>query len=148
MLIHNSISDTLLDNLLTFRGTGKIFELKGDLLKMITNKNYNVDLASLSGKKLMYDFSKEVYFDIKGPGTKSTRDCTLIKLRKSPAIMTSGKTTKFSSERPSELCDRLNLLLQEKQVGSYSNIIDEEITAIVDKLLEYKCIFTKQHKKF
>ena len=43
--IHNSIPITLHKNLLTFRDTGKVFELKGDLLEMITNKNYNVDLA-------------------------------------------------------------------------------------------------------
>ena len=49
---------TLYNNLLTFLDTGKEFELKGDLLKMITNKNYNVDLASLQDQKLMYDFEK------------------------------------------------------------------------------------------
>ena len=48
--INNSIPITLHNNLLTFRDTNKQFELKGDLLKMITNKNYNVDLASLSDK--------------------------------------------------------------------------------------------------
>ena len=59
LLIHNSIPICLHDNLLTFRETSKVFEIKGDLLKMITNKIYNVDLASLSGRKLMYDFAKE-----------------------------------------------------------------------------------------
>ena len=58
--INNSIPITLHNNLLTFRDTNKQFELKGDLLKMITNKNYNVDLVSLSDKKLMYDFAKEM----------------------------------------------------------------------------------------
>ena len=57
---------------------------------MITNKNYNVDLASLSDKKLMYDFAKEMNFDLKAQGSKSTRDRTLIKLLKSPAIMAPG----------------------------------------------------------
>ena len=47
LLIHNTIPITSHNNLLTFRDTNKQFELKGDLLKMITNKNYNVDLASL-----------------------------------------------------------------------------------------------------
>ena len=46
LLIHNTIPITLYKNLLTFRDTCKEFELKGDLLKKITNKNYNVDLAS------------------------------------------------------------------------------------------------------
>ena len=65
LLIHNTIPITLHDNLLTFRDTNTVFELKGDLLKMITNKNYNVDLASLADKILMYDFAKEMNFDLK-----------------------------------------------------------------------------------
>ena len=48
LMIHNSIPITLHDNLSTFRDTGKIFVLKGELLKIITNKNYNVDIASLA----------------------------------------------------------------------------------------------------
>ena len=50
--IHNSIPITLYGNMLTFRDTGKEFELTGDLLEMITNKNYNVNLASLAEKKI------------------------------------------------------------------------------------------------
>ena len=78
MLKHNSIPITLRDNLLTFRDKSKLFELKGDLLKMITNKNYNVNLASLSDKKLIKDFAKEKKFDLEAQGNKSTRDRTLI----------------------------------------------------------------------
>ena len=88
--INDSIPITLHNNLLTFRDTNKQFELKGDLLKMITNKNYNVDLASLSDKKLLYDFAKEMHFDERRVGNKSTRDKKLIKLLNSPAIMASG----------------------------------------------------------
>ena len=47
-LIHNSIKITFFDNLLTFRDTGRVYQLKGDLLKMVTVNKYNVDLASLS----------------------------------------------------------------------------------------------------
>ena len=72
LLIHNTIPITLHDNLLTFRDTGEEFELKGDLLKMITNKNYNVDLAKLSDKRPMYDFAKALIFDVKAHGSKST----------------------------------------------------------------------------
>ena len=148
LLIHNTIPFTLYNNLLTFRDTGKEFELKGDLLKMITNKNFNVDLASLADKKLMYDFAKEMHFDTKAQGKKSTRDRTLIKLLKSPAIMASGfSKTIFLSSDPDELCNRLKLLLQEKHAGNNSDIINDEIVAIVDKLLEYKCITKKQHKQ-
>ena len=63
--------------MLTFRDPERKLELKGDLLKMITNKNYNVDLACLSDKNLMYDFAKEMYFDVKTQSNKSTRDRTL-----------------------------------------------------------------------
>ena len=35
--IHNSKPFTLRDNLLTFRDTRRVFEIKGDLLEMITN---------------------------------------------------------------------------------------------------------------
>ena len=76
--INNSIPITLYNKMLTFRDTGKDFELKGDLLKMITNKNYNVNLASLADKKLMYDFAKEMHFDLKAQVNKSLRDRTLI----------------------------------------------------------------------
>ena len=48
----------------------------------------------------------------------------------------SSPKTMFLSSDPNELCDRLRLLLQEKQAGKNSNIIDEEITAIADKLLK------------
>ena len=150
LLIKNTILITLYNNLLTFRDTRKEFELKGDLLKMITNKNSFVDLASLADKKLMYDFAKEMNFDTKALGNKSTRDRTLIKLLKSPGLMASASgvsKTIFLSSDPDELCNRLNFLLQEKQTGNNSDIINEEIVAIVDKLLEYKCMSKKQHKQ-
>ena len=85
---------TFYNNLITLRDTGKEFELQGDLLKTITNENYNIDLANLSDKKRMYEFAKEMHFDVKAPGNKYTRNTLLIKLLKSPAIMGSGNTTK------------------------------------------------------
>ena len=45
---------------------------------MITNKNYNVDLASLADTKIMYDFAREMNFDTKTQRDKSTGDRTLI----------------------------------------------------------------------
>ena len=141
---------TLYANILTSRDTGKQFELKGDLLEMITNSKFNVDLASLSDKKLMYDFAMEMKFDTKALGNKSIRDRKLIKLLNSPGLMVSASgipKTIFLSYDPNELCNRLKLLLQERQAGNNSDIINQEIVAIVDKLLEYKCISTKEHKQ-
>ena len=57
--------------------------MKGDLLKMITNKNYNVSLAGFQDKRLLYDVAKEMNFDLNAQGRKSTRDSTPIKLLKS-----------------------------------------------------------------
>ena len=148
--INKTMPITLYGNMLTFRDTNKQFELKGDLLEMITNSKFNVDLASLSDKKLMYDFAKELHFDTKAPGNKSIRDRKLIKLLNSPGLMVSASgvsKTIFLSSDANELCDRLKLLLQEKHAGNNSDIINDEIVAIVDKLLEYKCITKKQHKQ-
>ena len=106
--INNSKPITLHNNLLTFRDTNKQFELKGDLLKKITNKNYNVNLASLADKKSLHDFAKEMHFDERRVGNKSTRDQTLIKLLNSPAIMASGVSkTILLSSNPNDICDRL-----------------------------------------
>ena len=71
LLINNTIPITLYGNMLIFRDTNKQFELKGDLLEMITNSKFNVDLASLADKKLMYDFAKEMHFNRKAVGNKS-----------------------------------------------------------------------------
>ena len=98
----------------------------------------------------MYDFAKEMRFDLKAQGNKPTRDRTLIKLLKSPGLMISAsgvsKTIILSSD-PDEICNILKLLLQEKHAGNNSDVINEEIIAIVDKLLEYKCLSKKQHKQ-
>ena len=147
---NNSIPITLHDNLLTIRDTDKVLRLEGDLLKMITIRNYNFDLASSQDKKLMYDFAKEMNFDFEAPVNKSTRDRTLTKLLKSPGLMVSASgisKTKFLSSDLDELCDRLKLLLQEKQAGNKSDITNQEIVAVVDKVLEYKCKSQKQHKQ-
>ena len=150
MKINKTIPITLYGNVLTFPDTNKQFDLEGDVLEMITNSKYNVDLASLADKKLMYDFAKEMHFDQKAVGNKSVRDRKLIKLLKSPGPIVSASgvsKTIFLSSDPDELCDRLRLLLQERHAGNNSNIINEEVVVIVDKLLEYKCITKKQHKQ-
>ena len=40
------------------------------------------------------------------------------------------------------------LLLQKRQAGNTSEIINEENIAIAEKLLENKCVSTKQHQFF
>ena len=98
-------------------------------------------------KKLIYEFAKEMNYDSKSIGRPSIRKKSKMKIFGSPAIMASGITkTIFLSSDPDELCERLKILLQEKHAGNNFDIIHQEIVAIVDKLLEYKCILKKQHK--
>ena len=73
LLIHNTLPVTLYNNLLKVPDTDKKFELLGDLLKMITNKSYNVDLAKLSDG-IMFESAKEMYFEEKAPGNRSRRE--------------------------------------------------------------------------
>ena len=83
----------------------------------------------------------------------STGDKNLNILCKSLAIMASGvdsknskeSKTKWLSSDPDELCERLKVLLEEKQTGNNSNIINDELIAIADNLLECNCKPTKQH---
>ena len=147
-LIHGTIPVTIFSNMITFRDSNKTFRLEGDLLKVITNYKFNVDHSSPQDKKLIYEFAKEMKYDINSTGRPGVRHNSMIRLLDQPAIMASGfsKTIILSSD-PNELCDRLKLLLQEQLAGNNSNIINEEIIAIIDKLLEYKCISKKQHKQ-
>ena len=147
-LIHGFIPVSLHSNMITFRDSNKSFRLEGDLLKLITIYKFNADHSSPQDKKLIYEFAKELNYDTKSTGRPCSRQNSIIKILESPAIMASGisRTISLSSD-PNEFCDRLKILLQEKHAGNNSNLFDEEIVAIVDKILEYKCISRKQHKR-
>ena len=147
-MINGGIPVTLVSNMLIFRDSNKSFKLDGDLLESITNYDFNVDHSNQQDREMIYEFAKEMNFNTKQKGNKSDQDKSIIRLLKSPAIMASGiSKTMFLSSNPDELCNRLKLLLQQKHAGNNSDLINEEIVAIVDKLLEYKCITKKQHKQ-
>ena len=112
----------------------------------MTNYKFNAAHSNPQDQKLVYEFGKELNFDIKQEGRKSPRDRFIIK--NSPAIMASGNSTVFLPSDPNEVCDRLKLLFQEKQAGSNSNTIDGEVIAKADNLFEYKCISINQHRQF
>ena len=134
--------------MLIFRDSNKSIKLEGDLSETITNYDFNVDHSNQQDRKSIFEFAKEMNFNIKEKGNKSDRDNSIIRLLKSPAIMASGVSkTIFLSSDANELCDRLKLLLLEKHAGNISDIINDEIVAIVEKLLEYKCISKNQHKQ-
>ena len=120
--------------------------MNGDHIKMITNENFNVDLATISDIKTFFDSTKEMFFDQKALGNNIIRDKSFKRLLKSSAIMGSGISTLFLSENLDELCDGLKFLLEEKQAGNISDFFNVESIALADELLEYKRASTKQHK--
>ena len=147
--------------------------MTGGLLGIITNYIYNVD-HSISWDKKIYDFANEMIFDTIHTDEKISRDRSLARFIKSPAIMVgcrhgtpsrkrlpknklrSLKQTKMKPAQkitpipsdPNELCDRLTLLMQDKEAGNKSNEINKEKINSAEKLLEHKCKFLKQHRFF
>ena len=148
-LINKGIPVTLVNNnILIFRDSNKSFKLDGDLLETITDYDFNVDHSNQQDRKLIYEFAKEMNFNIREKGKKSDRDKSIARLLKSPAIMASMFSNIIGlSSDPDGLFDRLKLLLQEIQAGKNSVLINKEIVAIVDKLLENKCVVKKQHEQ-
>ena len=63
-LISRSIPVILYSKMLTFRDSEKSFLLNGDLLKTITNVNFNAIHSNLQDQSLIYEFGKEMNFDI------------------------------------------------------------------------------------
>ena len=76
----------------------------------------------------MYDFSKEMIFDVKATGNESTRIRTPIKLFNTPVLTVSASgisKTIFLSSDPKEICDGLRLLLQMKEGRNNYELINE-----------------------
>ena len=101
--------------MLTFRDSNKFFNLDGDLLKIMTNYNFNVGHSNAQDQIMIYEFGKQMKVNIKQVGGKSPRDESFIKLPNSPAVMASGTSTIFSSSDPDDLCNGLIMLLQGKK---------------------------------
>ena len=149
-LINENVPVTIFNNMLTFRDTNKIFKLEGDLLEVMSNNKFNVDHSNQQNREIIREFAKEMkYNTVKNKRRPPIRHKSMIRLLNQPPITASGftKTTIILSSDPDELCNRLRLLLQEKHAGNNSDIINKESVAIVDKLLDYKCITKKQHKQ-
>ena len=103
--------------------------------------------SHLMRNKLLF-FLGLVHFDIFAK-SKSCRDKNLIRnyYNKKALLILTFHEVIFLSENPNKICDRLRLIFQEKQSGNVTSKIDNEIVAIIDKLLEYKSISAKQHKQ-
>ena len=71
-LINEGIPVALFSNMINFRDSNKSFKLDGDLLETITNYDFNVDHSNQQDRKLIYEFAKEMNFNIKQKGKKAT----------------------------------------------------------------------------
>ena len=58
----------------------------------------------------------------------------------------SGLNFVFLPSDPDELVDQLKLIVLEKVGGNDNPMLNEQIIAIADKLLQYQCITTNQHQ--
>ena len=70
-LINGGIPVTLFSIMLTFGDSNKSFKLDGGLLKTIPNYDFNVDNSNQQDRKLIFEFRKEMKFDIKQKVRKS-----------------------------------------------------------------------------
>ena len=93
--INGSILVTLYSNMLTFGDSDESFKFDGDLLKTMTKHKFNVDHSNPQDRQILYDFGKQMKFNIMQIGRKSNRDIPPAKFPNSPAIMVSGISTKF-----------------------------------------------------
>ena len=127
-LIHGTIPVTIFSNMITFRDSNKTFRLEGDLLKVVTNYKFNVDHSNKDDRKKIYEFAKEMNYDIKSTGRPGTRHNSMIRLLEQPNIMASrfSKTIIISSD-PEELCDRLKLLLQKKMLETIQILLIKKL---------------------
>ena len=103
-LINDGIPVTLFSNMITFRDSNKPFKFDGDLSETMTNYDFNVGHSNPKDQKLIYEFGKEMNFNIGQKGRKSDRDKSTIKLLKSPAILASGVTTIFFIKKILMIC--------------------------------------------
>ena len=74
--VMNGEKDTKYNHKLVFKKSGKVFTLRGDFLKLITEYKFNT--TDSRDTKLIIDFMHEISFDIHARG-KSLRDRHLIK---------------------------------------------------------------------
>ena len=106
-LINSGIPVILFSNMFIFRDSNKSFKLVGDLLETMTNYDFNVDHSNQQNRKLIYEFAKEMHFNIRQKWNKSDRDKSIIRLLKSQAIKASGiSNIIILSSDPDELCKR------------------------------------------
>ena len=114
------------------------------------------DLNYGDKKSIRYQFIKELYsrYQLQGfaQGYTQAHDLQGFAQGQSQGFTGSGLNGEYSQQYiflpsdPDELVDQLKLLYFEKVGGNDNPQLNEQIIAIVDKLLEYECISPSQHQ--
>ena len=145
---------------LTFLGSGNTYDLnEPDLQYFITNTQFD---RQLQNEGLIFNFLNDMNYNINYGDKKSMRyyfieDLINTYQQNQQSQLGSGLNGEATREQytnqyvflpsdPDELVDQLKLLSFEKVGGNDSFLLNEQMIAIVDKLLEYECITTNQHQ--
>ena len=146
---------------LPFLGIGNIYHLNDpDLQYFKTNTKLD---REINNKNIIYSFLNDMNYNINYDDKKSMRYYFIKDLHNQHYQLGSGMPSYarklsrklsrshtnqyvFLPSDPDELVDQLKLLYFEKLGGNDNPQLNEQIIAIVDKLLEYECITTNQHQ--
>ena len=166
---HNPQQVSIKNTTPTFLGSGNIYDLNdADLQYFITNTQFDkqinnwdsiynflndmkYDLNYGDKKSIRYQFIKELYsrYQLQGFAQGQSQSYT----QGFTGSGLNGESYREYSQQyiflpsdPDELVDQLKLLYFEKVGGNDSFLINEQIIAIIDKLLEYECISPSQQQ--
>ena len=129
----------------------------GPIYNFLNDMKYDLNYGDK--KSIRYQFIKELYSRYQlqgytqGQSQSYTREATQGFTGSGLRSYANGESYREYSQQyiflpsdPDELVDQLKLLYFEKVGGNDSFLINEQIIAIIDKLLEYECISPSQHQ--
>ena len=136
----------------------QLVQIKGSTMTFQNGNTYNLNDQELSyfitnaqkdkeiqNENLSFNFLKDMKYDLNYGDKKASRS-KIIKYLLQPQLGSGLNQYIFLPSDPDELVDQLKLIVLEKVGGNDNPMLSEQITAIVDKLLEYECITTNQHQ--
>ena len=157
---HNPQQVIIKGSTMTFENGHSYDSNDPDLQYFITNTQFNREIYNMN---IIYDFLNDMKYNINYGDKKSNRYNFIENLINQYQSLNNqlqgfagsglnGESYREASQiiflpsDPDELVDQSKLLYFEKLGGNDNPQLNEQIIAIVDKLLEYECIITNQHQ--
>ena len=151
------LSNPDLQYFITNRQFDKPISKWGPIYNFLNDMKYDLNYGDKNS--IRYQFIKELYSRYQlqgftqGQSQSYTQGFTGSGLNGESYRETSRSSTRSSTQQyiflpsdPDELVDQLKLLYFEKVGGNDNPQLNEQIIAIIDKLLEYECISPSQHQ--